>query len=241
MPHNSASAGSPASAASAAPTQSGTPLADVPGLGAPFRRAVEQEGFGSLEELAGVNYAQLWALHGVGQRGLERLQAALVERGLTLGGDVPPPAKRKATFTAQAQPTGINAPDIKTAPDGDLAGFLASLDPRRAAHAQLLLDIFSRATGEEPVLWGPSMIGYGHSHYVYDTGREGDTFRVGFSPRKAKLTFCGLQSQPHWEQFAARLGKHTSSVACVYVNKPEDIDLAVLEEAIAGAWAHSSN
>lgn len=239
MPHRRASQAAAQSAPSVA--ASTTPLADVAGLGAPFRRAVEQAGYGCLEELADADYATLLGLHGVGWRGLEHLQAALVERGLSLAGDVPQPRERKATFSAQPQPTGINAPDIKTAPGGDLAGFLASLDPRRAAHAQLLLDIFSRATGEEPVLWGPSMIGHGHSHYVYDTGREGDTFRVGFSPRKAKLTLYGLQSQPGWENLASRLGKHTSSVACVYVNKPEDIDLDVLEDAIAGAWAHSSN
>ena len=131
--------------------------------------------------------------------------------------------------------TGIQDKDIKThaGSDDDLQAYLSTLEGRRVDHAVLLLEIFARATGDAPRLWGPSMIGYGQMHYRYATGREGDTFRVGFSPRKTKLTLYGL---PHEERFLDRLGKHTTSVACLYVNKPEDIDLAVLEEMIREAW-----
>lgn len=83
------------------------------------------------------------------------------------------------------------------------------------------------------------MVGYGgEAHYRYATGREGDTFRVGgFAPRKAKLSLYGLQDAPRWEELSARLGKFTTGASCVYVNKPEDIDLEALAELIADAWA----
>ena len=123
----------------------------------------------------------------------------------------------------------------KTKPtDASVEDFLAAVEPaRRRDEGRTLCALMQAVSGEAPVMWGPSMIGYGQMHYRYATGREGDTFRVGFSPRKAKLTLYGL---PHEERFLDRLGKHTTSVACLYVNKPEDIDLAVLEEMIREAW-----
>ncbi len=213
-----------------------TALDSIPGVGEPARRALVDAGYGSLEALDGVNYAELKAMHGVGVRGLERIQAALVELGLSLGGDLPEKESRVATWTVGN--TGTGAKDIKTAPgnDRDLEKYLSTLSERRYGHAQILLEIFGKATGEEPVLWGPSMIGYGQAHYKYATGREGDTFRVGFSPRKAKLSLYGLQDSSLWETTKDELGKHTSSVACVYVNKPEDIDLVVLEKLIRASW-----
>lgn len=162
------------------------------------------------------------------------MQAALQEQGRGLGGDVPAAQPRKETITAGH--TGVYAEDIRTKPtELSPAQYVEDLDtPRRVEHGRLLLEIFNRVTGEEPVMWGPSMIGYGQVHYRYDTGREGDTFRVGFSPRKAKLTLYGL---PQDEELLARLGKYTTGAACIYVNKPEDIDLEVLEEMIRRAWA----
>ena len=98
-----------------------------------------------------------------------------------------------------------------------------------------MLEIFGRATGEQPVMWGPSMIGYGEVHYRYATGREVDTFRVGFSPRKAKISLYGL-TESAGTQLLTRLGKHTVGASCLYINKPEDIDLAVLEDMVRRAW-----
>ena len=94
--------------------------------------------------------------------------------------------------------TGVNAPDIKTTQGtaAEVAVFFATLTPRRRAHGVLLAQIFESATGVTGVLWGPSMVGYGEAHYRYATGREGDTFRVGFAPRKAKLSLYGLQEAP---------------------------------------------
>lgn len=210
----------------------GTSYDSLPGLPAPARRALTGAGYPDLESLHGVAWSGLLELHGVGKRGLERLQAALVERGMSLTG-VPAPEVREATFALGH--TGNNAGDIRTRATGQSpAQYVEELDtPRRVEHGRLLLEIFQRATGEEPVMWGPSMIGYGQMHYRYATGREGDTFRVGFSPRKAKLSLYG---PPQEESFLSRLGKYTTGTSCIYVNKPEDIDLAVLEEMVRAAW-----
>lgn len=211
-------------------------MINIPGVGAPCRRALEEEGYDSIESLNGVDYDALSSLHGVGPRALERLQAALTAQGMSLGGNVPAKEDRSATWTRTH--TGNTAADIKThqGSEAELQEFLESLTPRRAEHSQLLLELFGKATGADPVLWGPSMIGYGQAHYVYATGREGDTFQVGFSPRKAKLSLYGIQSTPQWAALEDKLGKHTTGASCVYINKPEDVDLDVLAELVRAAW-----
>lgn len=93
-------------------------------------------------------------------------------------------------------------------------------------------------------MWGPTIIGYGSYHYRYASGREGDMCRQGFSPRKAKLSLyimhCGDGSERDaFAPLLARLGKHSTGAACLYVNKLADIDLAVLEEMIALGWQRS--
>ncbi|MDO5513525.1 DUF1801 domain-containing protein [Corynebacterium sp.] len=211
-----------------------TSFEQIPGVGRPARDALTAAGFADLESLDKQEWDELLALHGVGKRGLERLQAALQERGLSMA-NAPEREKREAEWTRGN--TGENAPDLKTAQTSQApADYMDTLDGRRREHGHLLLEIFTRATGEEPVMWGPSMVGYGQTHYKYATGREGDTFHVGFSPRKAKLSLYGLQGLPRSEELLAKLGKHQTAVSCVYVNKPEDINLEVLEELVRHAW-----
>lgn len=112
-----------------------------------------------------------------------------------------------------------------------VADFLAGVAPRRQAEAETLIAMMRDISGFEPVLWGPSIIGFGTTHYRYDSGREGDMPILAFSPRKARLTiyFDGFD---HYGDQLARLGKHSSSVSCLYVNKLDDIDLAVLREML---------
>jgi hypothetical protein len=131
--------------------------------------------------------------------------------------------------------------DNKTqATDASVDDFIAAIDhPGRRADAKALLALYGEVTGMEPVLWGPSIIGYGRYHYRYDSGREGDFARAGFSPRKANLSIyftCGYQDPVMAEKMAAlrgKLGKHKMGAACLYVNKLADIDLEVLREMIA--------
>lgn len=219
-----------------------TSLEDVPEVGIPARRALRQAGHTSLEDLDGVPYGELLALHGVGARGLERLQAALAERGLSMA-DAPEANGRCAVVTAHSAKvtdghTGTGVADLKTHPTSvEPADFLRSLPwPRRVEQGLELLELFTEATGEQPTMWGPSMIGYGQVHYRYATGREGDTFRIGFSPRKASISLYGLQNHPRSAELLERLGKHRTAVSCIYVNQLHDVDGHVLVELITHAW-----
>ncbi|MFC0582929.1 DUF1801 domain-containing protein [Micrococcoides hystricis] len=120
----------------------------------------------------------------------------------------------------------------KTQPtDVDPREFIAAVEhPVRRADAEVLLELMHKVTGEEPVMWGPSIIGFGSYHYKYASGREGDAPAVGFSPRKASQSLYVLADYPGIDELLSQLGKHKRSVACLYVNKLADIDLDVLTE-----------
>jgi hypothetical protein len=208
-----------------------TLIGDVPGVGAPAARALAEQGLTTLSQLAGRDWAELAALHGVGPAAGRRLQAVLAEHGSGME-NPPAPATGRSTVTKGA--TGKSAKDIVThATAVDPAEYVDGLEGRRRAEGARLLEIFGRATGERAVMWGPSMIGYGEVHYRYATGREGDTFQLGFSPRKADLALYGIQGFPRSEDLLERLGKHRRGVGCVWVRKLPDIDEAVLEELVA--------
>ncbi|MDJ0630858.1 MAG: DUF1801 domain-containing protein [Rhodobacter sp.] len=133
----------------------------------------------------------------------------------------------------------------KTKPTGaDVHDFLNAVEPERRRIDGLRLDeIFRDVTGWAPVMWGPSIVGYGRYHYVYKTGREGDFLATGFSPRKAALSIYIMPGYANFGGILDRLGKHKSGRSCLYVNKLADIDEDVLRELIraglrdlAGYW-----
>ena len=95
------------------------------------------------------------------------------------------------------------------------------------------MQIMRRVTGKRPVMWGPSIIGYGKYHFVYESGREGDWMVTGFSPRKSALTVYLMAGFAGKDALLKELGKHRTSKACLYINKLEDIDLDILEKLIA--------
>jgi len=112
--------------------------------------------------------------------------------------------------------------------------FIAKIEnPARRTDALTALKIYKDVTGLPPVMWGPSIIGFGSHHYVYETGREGDMPAAAFSPRKAYMTFYVDDKFEGAEKLYAKLGKHKKSVACLYINKLDDVDLDVLYEIIA--------
>lgn len=118
--------------------------------------------------------------------------------------------------------------------------FIAGIEnPRRRADALTALRIYKDVTGLPPVMWGPSIIGFGTHHYVYDSGREGTVPAAGFSPRKASMTFYVGDNFEGAEAHYASLGKHKKSVACLYINKLDDVDLQVLREIIAREYART--
>lgn len=126
----------------------------------------------------------------------------------------------------------------KTKPETkSVAAFLAEVEPAgRADEGRVLADLFTRASGQEPVMWGPSIIGFGTYHYRYESGHEGDSPRVGFSPRKAKLVCYLKLDSVGAAPLLARLGKHGTGKGCLYINKLSDIDLSVLEELVADSY-----
>jgi len=106
-------------------------------------------------------------------------------------------------------------------------------DSAKRADAKALVKLMQKATGEKPAMWGPSIIGFGSYHYVYESGREGDMPLVGFSPRKAATVLYVRAGTPGTEALLAKLGKHTAGKGCVYVKKLADVDEAVLEKLVA--------
>ena len=127
----------------------------------------------------------------------------------------------------------------KTKPHtGDVGEFLALVeDPVKRADSFALVELMQDVSGEPAVLWG-SMVGFGHYHYRYPTGNEGDSFLVGFAPRKAEFSiylmgmYFPVEAERR-EALLARLGKHRMGKACLYVKRLSDIDLAVLREMAA--------
>jgi hypothetical protein len=121
--------------------------------------------------------------------------------------------------------------------DADVATFVAGVsDAGQRADAGALIEMMSRLSGELPKMWGPSIIGFGTHHYRYESGREGEICRIGFSPRKGKTVLYGMGVQTNTD-ILARLGKHATGKGCLYLKRLSDVDLAVLEEVVVAALA----
>lgn len=101
-----------------------------------------------------------------------------------------------------------------------------------------LLSFMTEVTGEEPVLWSGSIVGFGQYHYKYASGREGDWFKVGFSPRKANLTLYFLSGFVGYEDLLSRLGPNKTAKSCLYIKRLDDVDRDVLGEMIKRCVAH---
>lgn len=122
-------------------------------------------------------------------------------------------------------------PEIKTKPtDLSVDAFLEGVGHAvRRADGKTLRAMMERITGEPAVMWGPSIVGFGSYHYRYASGHGADMCRVGFSPRSANLVLY-VGGFPAYEELLAKLGKHKRSKACLYINRLNDVDSAVLEE-----------
>ncbi|MBC2776152.1 DUF1801 domain-containing protein [Parasphingopyxis marina] len=121
----------------------------------------------------------------------------------------------------------------------DPATFIAAVEPDwKREDAETICALMERLSGHPPKMWGPSIIGFGQYHYTYESGREGDSMLTGFSPRKSALTLYIMAGFPRHEEIMARLGKHRTGQACLYVKRLSDIDMGALEELIAASLAH---
>jgi hypothetical protein len=94
--------------------------------------------------------------------------------------------------------------------------------------------MMKKATKAQPKMWGSSIIGFGDHHYKYDSGREGDWFRAGFSPRKDALTLYLISGLgwPDQRDLMSKLGKHKTGKGCLYIKQLSDVDVKVLERLI---------
>jgi hypothetical protein len=106
-------------------------------------------------------------------------------------------------------------------------------DEQKRRDAFTLLEMMREETAAEPDMWGESIVGFGHTHYKYASGREGDWFHTGFSPRKQNLTLYLNYGFDGNEEQMARLGKYTTGKACLYVKRLSDVNMDVLRELIA--------
>ena len=128
----------------------------------------------------------------------------------------------------------------KTQPtDGDVLAFINAVpDERKRQDCLTVLALMREVTGEEPMMWGSSMVGFGSYHYKYASGREGDAMLTGFSPRKQNLTIYILAGFEQYDELMAKLGKHTTGSSCLYVKRLSDIDLDALRELVAKSVEH---
>src|SRR5690348_13672933 len=113
-------------------------------------------------------------------------------------------------------------------------------DETMRSDSRALLKIMQEETGETPYMYGPSIVGFGTHHYKYESGREGDTVVVGFSPRKQALTLYGVIFYDQGAGRLAKLGKHTTGKGCLYIKKLADVDEATLREMIHAAYTTKS-
>jgi hypothetical protein len=108
----------------------------------------------------------------------------------------------------------------------------------RREDAWEILDLMEKVTGATAEMWGDSIVGFGRYHYKYASGREGDWFLCGFSPRKTNLTLYIMSGFSRYQELLGQLGKHKTGKACLYVNRLEDIDMKVLRKLVKESVAH---
>jgi len=133
------------------------------------------------------------------------------------------------------------AKENKTQPTEILVeDFIAAIDhEKRRADALTLHQMMQRVSGHPGRMWGASIVGYGDMRYRYATGREGDWFLLGFSPRKTSLSlYLCLGGLEQFSSYLDRLGKHKTGAGCLYINTLADVDMAVLEEMMHATKKH---
>src|SRR5688500_15381862 len=121
------------------------------------------------------------------------------------------------------------------ATDQSVDAFINSIeDEKKRKDSQQVVDMMREAMAVPPQMWGESIVGFGNRHYKYETGREGDTFIMGFAPRKQYLTLYVLpyELDEGTADLLGKLGKHKTGKSCLYIKKLDDVDLGVLKELI---------
>ncbi len=130
--------------------------------------------------------------------------------------------------------------ELKTkANDGSVEGFLNSVEnTRRREDSFKVLQLMKDVTGEEPRMWGSSIVGFGSYQYKYASGREGEWMVIGFSPRKQSLTLYIMDGFAEYDALLGDLGKHRTGKSCLYINKLDDVDMDVLRDLVQKSVEH---
>ena len=115
--------------------------------------------------------------------------------------------------------------------DDSVRAFLDTIEHAgKKADSELILDMMHKATGKPAKMWGKTIVGFDEYHYRYDSGREGDFMRIGFSPRKSNLSIYIMPGFSEYQDLLDKLGKHKIGKSCLYVNRLSDVDQDVLQE-----------
>ena len=126
--------------------------------------------------------------------------------------------------------------------DASVEEFLNGVsDERKREDSFAILDLMREITGDEPAMWGTSIIGFGSYRYKYASGQDGEWFLTGFSPRKQNLTLYIMSGFDDYDSLLSGLGKHKTGKSCLYINKLDDVDLPTLRELIEQSVAHVAN
>ena len=108
--------------------------------------------------------------------------------------------------------------------------FIDSLDEQTLKDSKVLIKMMQGISGSKPKLWNVGTIGFDTYHYKYDSGREGDSFIIGFYPRKGKITIYLMDGTKRYSGLLANLGKHTITGYCIYIKHLSDVELPILEQ-----------
>jgi hypothetical protein len=124
--------------------------------------------------------------------------------------------------------------ELKTTPsNANALDFLQGLnDAQKRNDCLEIMHMMQQATGEPPIMWGTSIIGFGSYHYVYASGREGDWMRIGFSPRKENIALYFMSGVEHHQDLLDKIGKYKMGKSCFYIKKLADVDHKILQELI---------
>jgi len=132
--------------------------------------------------------------------------------------------------------------ELKTrSTDASVTDFIGSVeDDQKRQDCLVLLGMMEQITGARPKMWGDSIVGFGQYHYIYGSGREGDWFLTGFSPRRQNLSVYIMAGFDRYAALMQRLGRHKTGKSCLYIRRLDDIALEVLRELVAQSLAHLS-
>ena len=130
------------------------------------------------------------------------------------------------------------ADNITKPTDVSVETYLQSVSEKRQLESRSLMAMMRQISGEKAVMWGPSIIGFGTYRYKYETGREGDIPLVGFSPRKQAITIYIADGFDKYGPLLDKLGKHTTSVSCLYIPALDNVDIDVLRQIVQGTYDH---